>query len=248
MTGVDIPESMIETLESPYLLDEFREFYTRYPTVTAAVEAARAGDDVRMETSEHAHRVIRVLVPDDGEPQVEELVFLSYEYSDVVRCAYLNADRQEQVLGEILHCLREFVGAERTPSKFVVVSQETETIFPRVGLRILTPASVHTWDEYDGATVDVHEELSVVTQSPDYQDEEATLRGSKLAKILAAAGLAVYHCARCGQPLTYRHPIWPGTWISLDEEGPRCESYSEPFHPQHDDWVSVGAPHISEKV
>ncbi|GAA0347062.1 hypothetical protein GCM10010319_24500 [Streptomyces blastmyceticus] len=49
-------------------------------------------------------------------------------------------------------------------------------------------------------------------------------------------------CGDCGEPITDRHPNWPGVWTTLVDIGPQCDKRSRPY-PEEDEDNACGFPH-----
>ncbi|MEU5297972.1 hypothetical protein [Streptomyces umbrinus] len=247
--------------------DIFRQFIQLYPTPGDAVRAAGAGEQVewhgRIDGGMMRHRVL------GGEnPTVEQAIFIDGFLASAACCGWLRAQDTAKAESGILTTLAELhdlcrpvLEAEIRTSRPAYRAQELHAFseeaadsplgFPRFGLRALYPAGQLTdWEQTrDPAAWN----MSLCFSSfANYDEEIPDLARDALTARLRRNGVPAIRCARCGMPLTDRHPRWSGVWTCpIAEIGPLCEVASDVY--DHDGIymftdADFGQPHQPEPV
>ncbi|OKK21788.1 hypothetical protein AMK16_00345 [Streptomyces sp. CB00455] len=237
----EVPPDIAEHLASPDTLPEWVRFYSAYPTVTAAVQAAGNGESVAVFSSESTAYVQRVVLV-EGKPVIEVVLYPASQAREALVTAYLNHTDPEAATAAILHTLPHLLPKGIDLSGIECVVEPSNGPAPRFGFRRRVSAvGLHTWRDYDELHPlgDLHQVLSW------HSTGGSIAEGAEAVAILRAHGLPAVGCERCGESLTNRHPSWPGTWVCLSEEyGPRCEEFEDPFEGLHElDTAGIGGPH-----
>lgn len=245
---------------------------TRFSTPADAVDAVRSGETVEWAGSDDDGSGMRhrVLAADDGTAVVEQAVFLGGRQESTILCAWHETPEQERpglekrILGALddLHTavrtvLEEDIRTFRSdgsdgytapvPEAFCEAPELHCAGIPLFGWRVLHQLTAGTtWeDTVDPATW--NSSLAIGGWSGDFDHIDA-VRLEGFAELLHRHGVPVVLCALCGDPITSRHPRWPGVWTGPRGDGPLCEEAgtdSAAPTPQHG-WYTdsmFGFPH-----
>ncbi|MGA5564321.1 NAD-dependent epimerase/dehydratase family protein [Streptomyces platensis] len=229
----DVPEEDINPL---------RDLADRFPTPADGAKAVRVGERVEwtgeIDGSMMRHRV---LLADDGTAVVEQAVFVGGALEKILLCAWHQAGEQGRdsleagvlaALDDLHAAVRPVVEAEirearpnytaPTLQSFREKPEQHGPGMPAFGWRILHQVDQDTtWE----VTIDAATWNSSQTMSGwlGYYDHVPELQPAGLARLLHQHGVPAVLCARCGNPITDRHPRWTGIWITPDSEsGPLC--------------------------
>ncbi|MEU0110652.1 hypothetical protein ABZ313_35550 [Streptomyces sp. NPDC006251] len=225
--------------------DIFHHFTKDYPTPADAVRAARSGEQVewhgRIEGGLMRHRVLA-----DEDPVIEQAVFMDGFLASAACCGWIQAQDRAKAERGILTTLTELhsicrpvleaeIRAARPGYRarhlhaFSEAAVDTPIGFPRFGLRTTYAArEVAVWEQTrDPATWNMA--LSFASFL-GFDEKIPELTRDALTARLQRNGVPVNRCARCGVPLTNRHPRWNGVWTCpIAEIGTLCEVSSDPY-------------------
>ncbi|OEJ22600.1 hypothetical protein [Streptomyces subrutilus] len=237
----EVPPDIAEYLASPDTLPEWVRFYRAYPTVTAAVQAVGNGESVAVFTSEHTAYGQQVILI-DGKPVIEVVLYPNSQAREALVTAYLNHSDPETATAAILHALPHLLPEDIDLTGIDCVVEPGNGLAPRFGFRRrVFAAGLHTWRDYD----ELHPLGELYQVLSWHSTGHNIAEGTEAVSILRSHGLPAVGCEACGEPLTNRHPAWPGTWVCLAEEyGPRCDAFDDPFRELHElDAAGIGGPH-----
>lgn len=239
----EMPEDIAEMLADEHLLPEWAAFYRAYPTVTAAVDAAREGEKVELYSFEHAAERRRVLVTDEG-AVIEVTFYPPYFLQEAIFTGYLNHPDPRQAADAIRSALPRLIPESARVDGIEYITEPSPGPIPRFAYRYRTPVDdVHTWREYDELTQ---------PQQPLYEamlwHRDSRAEGPDSIDVLREFGVPATVCTECGHALTNQHPSWPSTWVSLEQEsGPVCQGYDDSALDLGElDGISIHGPHQPE--
>lgn len=238
-----MPDEIVELLESPGILPEWERFYRAFPTVTAAVEAAKRGEPVEVFSSEHEHYLLRVIVPDD-DPVVETTLYVPYGTRDALWSGLLNSDDQDHTLERIAGALPDLLPDDVRVEglEYVIEEPPPGAPLPRFAYRYRIPAAdLDTWRSHGEASSC----FQPLQEALGWMDT-GTATHADAVEILRKHGVPAVSCDACGHAVTNRHPAWHGMWVDLiDECGPVCPAYDDSaLQTGHElDDIAIGGPH-----
>jgi hypothetical protein len=225
-------------------LPEWETFYRAFPTVTAAVEAARRGETVEVYSSEHELYLLRVILV-DAEPVVETVLYVPYGTRDALWSGLLHRDDQEDTIKRITSALPELLPDDvRLDGIDCVVEEPPEAArLPRFAYRYRIPASglerwKSLWEE--------SRRFGPLQEAVSWMDTRAACHADAV-EILRRHGIPAVSCDACGHAVTNRHPAWPGRWVDFmgDEFGPLCPAWDDSVLQTESelDSLAIGGPH-----
>ncbi|MFB8143465.1 hypothetical protein [Streptomyces parvus] len=246
---------------------------SRFSTPADAVSAVRSGKTVEWTGSNDGSSMRhRLLTADDGTAVVEQAVFLGGLQESMILCAWHETPEQERpglekrifgalddlhtavrtVLEEDIRTLRSDGSDDYTapvPEAFCEAPERHGAGIPLFGWRVLHPVTAGTtWeDTVDPATWNSSEVIGGWSGDFDHID---VVRPEGFAGLLRRCGVPIVLCALCGDPITSRHPRWPGVWTGPRGDGPLCDAAAsaapKPLHGWYTDSM-FGAPHQPRK-
>lgn len=199
--------------EDDFLLEIYDEvhdrFYKEFPTVPDAVRAALAGQEVEVRNSlDHSRRRI---VADGGSVVIQDTVYPCWGIQFLLSTSWLNHPAPEQSVPALTDFLMSIV-PESVPRQGVsIVVQDRGDTPPAFAYQYSFPADVTTWEE--------HEERSAAFDGLWDDSEEVT---AEHYAYLQNRGVPAQRCRQCNEPVTNRHPLFPGAWVALCEGSPTC--------------------------
>ncbi len=225
------------------MLPEWRRFLHAYPTVTAAVEAAAAGREVTLFSSEHAPFRRSVVMGADG-PVVEDRIYPHMDLQNLIATAWMNDPAPGEEAAHAVEAFLLSIVPSGTPLDGLSIVREQGTgPVPVFGYRRAAPAGdLTTWDKADELNA-----FGPLYRGMQYFSNERIDATDEVVNDLRRRGLTVRLCSQCRDVITNGHPLWPGVWVALGEEsGPLCHSAVD-----DDTWddlysIAVHGPHRAE--
>ncbi|MFF7446094.1 MULTISPECIES: hypothetical protein [unclassified Streptomyces] len=239
-----VPADVVELLESPHVLPEWKVFYRAFPTVTAAVEAVRRGDSVELYTSEHELLLLRVTLV-EGDPVVEMRLYVPFGTRDALWSGLLHSDDQDDAVQRMISVLPELLPEDARVEGVDCVAEGPHpgARLPRFAYRYRIPVSgVDRWNElWEEAR-----RFEPLQDAVGRMDPRAAGHADAVT-VLRRHGIPAVSCDACGHAVTNRHPAWPGTWVDfqVDEYGPLCPAWDDSALETEDelDSLAIGGPH-----
>ncbi|MER5884563.1 hypothetical protein ABT160_12100 [Streptomyces sp. NPDC001941] len=239
-----MPGDVARVLASPDALPEWKRFLRAYPTVPEAVAAVRAGEVVEVHSEEYVSLVRRVLVAEAG-AFVETTLHPPYGTVAAIATGLFNSDDRAAAVRGVLAAMPELLpGDLRVEGLECVVEEDGDSPLPVFAYRYRVAAEgLGSWGEHEVAA----SRFAGLADALGWADRRIAV-GARAVEVLRGHGVAAVSCAACGEPVTDRHPVWPGVWVDLlEESGPVCPEHDgaagrDGGHPVLD-LIDIGGPH-----
>jgi hypothetical protein len=244
-------------------------FAEAFPTPAAAVRAVRAGRSAAawLSFEEAEHRIV-VEADADAAVCVRQVYLPRLAIGDLVRTVLLNSGfdgrPEHESVAAVLRALGGYGAAVGVAAQLEPFAEPGGGLFPRFGWRHRAPLDESgSWAEAFATPTAVarleRERLTDVWCRRPGRASNGTLeaeyrRWDMLLETLRGEALSVHTCARCGEPVTNRHPDWPGLWITLSVDGElaTCPEVRPSFEKQYArgakayDTVLMAGPHVPD--
>jgi len=209
------------------------DFMARHPRVADAIAAADPKPLVHFVFDDAGPQEIVIRRTDQG-PVVDWILYPWLEVRTFVSTCWLNepdAALAEKTLSATLGAL---VPERLRDAGVSVVRRASGSVLPRLGWgQTVSLAGLDCWSEVRGAVVELAL-FDLIDLAGSYGDYGAAQ--SEVLEAFQANGAALVMCASCRQPITDRHPQWPGTWVTMEHEfGPACDGPQRGKTPHHPD-------------
>jgi len=185
---------------------------TRYPSPAAAAEAARTGTPVSVKMGDSVDLWWRW----DQSGRFTVTVPAGYTTHDALKlAAAVSPEQHDQAAGMVRAVLTHLASQVEVP---LVPTVERHGSGYLAGWSLTVSIErAKDWDEVDAAitAAGFYEAMDKIVGTDEWPMSTAVTHD--LVPQLAAAGVPIALCERCGDPITNRHPRWPGVWIGLSE-------------------------------